>query len=170
MKGRPWVVSLSLIAFITIPALGFGQPTAPGPTPPPMGPVAPPSGVAFGSLTPGPDPNLYGIPKTTAVGMPPFSVSPVPVSTPAVSAASGPMTLSDCASDHWRTYPARTFKSQSGCEAWVKRHGAGATAGTRRATTPRPRRTPAMRMVTPNEATTPSSSITPFLNPTPLPR
>ncbi len=29
MKGRPWAVSLSLIAFIAIPALGFGQPNPP---------------------------------------------------------------------------------------------------------------------------------------------
>ena len=125
-----------------------------------------------------PDPGLYKIPPTTPVGMPAYSISPAPDATSQTPTASRPMTGSDCANGGWQTYGALGFKTEAACQAWVKKHPAGAspprTPGAKasgakaRAATPRVRATaPA---IPPASQTTPGSSITPLLNPTPIPR
>ena len=111
-----------------------------------------------------PDPKLYGIPNTTPVGMPAYSITPS-TGTAAVAPARRPMTAGDCDNGGWQTYTALSFKSQAGCRAWVKQQSSG-TAGSQkagtssRAATPKVARTP---------AATPASPVTPSTNPTPNP-
>jgi hypothetical protein len=119
-----------------------------------------------------PDPKLYGIPKATPVGMPAYTISPSTGSA-TVEPARRPMTAGDCDNGRWQSYSVMSFKSQASCRAWVRQHSSGTTgaqtAVTRSpATTPRARRTPAMKA--PSGEPTPGSSITPFLAPTPNPR
>ncbi len=152
---------LALAAIVALPALVRAQAT-----PAPVTPTTP-------------DPGLYKIPATTPVGMPPYSISPVATAAAAETPTSSrPTKASDCADGGWQTYSALGFKTEGACQAWVKKHPAGAAAvltpgakapGTKsRATTPRVRATtPA---IPPAAETTPGSSITPLLNPTPIPR
>ncbi len=124
------------------------------------------------------DPGLYKIPPTTPVGMPAYSISPAGTAMPETPTSSRPAKASDCASSGWQRYSTLGFKTESACQAWLKKNPAGAGAvrtpgakasGTKsRATTPRGRATaPA---IPPAAETTPGSSITPFLNPTPVSR
>ena len=119
-----------------------------------------------------PDPRLYNIPNTTPVGMPAYTISPSTGSATTVEPPRRPMTAGDCDNGLWQSYSAMSFKSQADCRTWVRQHPSGTpgaqTAVTRSpATTPRARRTPAMKA--PSGDPTPGSSITPFLDPTPNP-
>jgi hypothetical protein len=62
-----------------------------------------------------------------------------------------PVTASDCGNGGWRNYDALQFKSQKGCEAWVKHHP---TVGSAAPTMPR--RARRSRYPTPPSSTTPS--------------
>jgi hypothetical protein len=166
MKRAHLRTIFALAAIAVLPALVRAQVTPPPATPAP-------------ATSTTPDPGLYKIPPTTPVGMPAYSISPMAtaagVETPT---SSRPTKASDCADGGWQTYSALGFKTEAACQAWVKKHPAGAAAvrtpgakasGTKsRATTPRVRATtPAI----PHAAeTTPGSSITPLPNPTPIPR
>ena len=153
------------------------EPTVTPTNPVPEGALTPGSGVL---TTPRREGDAYSIPPTTPVGMPQYSITSGPIpATPPVGSQTGPTSrptsAPDCANGGWRIYSGLAFTSQSGCEAWVRRHPARAGAGTVpaitrtrsaptsvRAGTPRPRRTPAVVV--------PSFAETPAVKPTPSPR
>ncbi len=123
-----------------------------------------------------PDPGLYKIPPTTPVGMPSYSISPAAGATPAETPTSSrPTKASDCANGGWQTYSALGFKTETACQAWLKKHPASAAAvrtpGAKASGTKSPAPTPRSRAtapaIPPAAETTPGSSITPLLNPTP---
>jgi hypothetical protein len=55
-------------------------------------------------------------------------VYPTVVGGGSVTTGARPMTSSDCGNGGWRNYEALQFKSQKGCEAWVKLHPAVGSA------------------------------------------
>jgi hypothetical protein len=119
-----------------------------------------------------PDPKLYGIPKTTPVGMPAYTISPSTGSA-TLETPRRPTSAGDCDNGRWQSYSALSFKSQAGCRAWVRQHSSGTTgpqtAVTRSpAATPRAGRTPAMKA--PAGEPTPNTLTTPRFDPTPNPR
>jgi hypothetical protein len=118
-----------------------------------------------------PDPRLYGIPKTTPVGMPAYTISPA-TGAAAVEPARRPMTAGDCDNGGWRTYSALSFKSQASCRTWVRQHSLGVTGAQSAVTrspapTPPVRRTPAMKP--PSGEPAPGSPVTTFPAPTATP-
>jgi hypothetical protein len=151
-------------AIVALPALVRAQ-TTPASTisPTPVSPV---------STTP--DAGLYKIPPTTPIGMPQYSISPVPAEAAAETPISKrPMTVSDCINSAWQAYGALNFKTEAACQAWVKKHPAGVSRAPTPTKSPRAttrRTTPGIRVTIPPAETTPGSMITPLLDTTPLPR
>lgn len=153
---------LPLLTFLLVSLPGGGQtpaPRTPAPAVSPTG-VVPPAAMTPGSgvLTPGPGPiygktDLYGIPPTTPVGMPAYTITSAGPAVAPTAAEMRPVSASDCAGEGWRKYPALAFASRANCESWVVQHPSGSPVGTPsgvrggtaaknvtpRRTTPRPR-------------------------------
>src|SRR5262249_3458872 len=75
----------------------------------PGGVLAPGAGSLLGKT------DVYGIPPTTPVGMPAYTITSTGPGAARTAGALRPVTASDCAGEGWRKYPALEFASRANC-------------------------------------------------------